>query len=223
MTRTRPRLMPAERTGLASRRAEGRTTSGRRASGRGHVRTWVRRDVARPPLRPVRARPKAGNAHLALAAAAELRQLGLADALSLVLLICDDDPQRYDRAAVRWLARYAAQDRAMRLVEAARARRSARWRRPAPPVAVLRLERWPRARGHEDEADRVAASAQGTDPSALAGGHIQKIRRVQRSSSVITRTDAPLDDRARRPEALAVRVGPRRERLLGSPGQEAGG
>jgi hypothetical protein len=61
---------------------------------------------------------KTGDAHLALAAAAELRHIGLADALSLVFLIRDDDPQRYDRAAVRWLARYAAQDRAMRLAEA---------------------------------------------------------------------------------------------------------
>jgi hypothetical protein len=35
---------------------------------------------------------KTGNAHLALAAAAELRHVDLADALSLVLLIRDDDP-----------------------------------------------------------------------------------------------------------------------------------
>jgi hypothetical protein len=55
---------------------------------------------------------KTGNAHLALAAAGELHHVDLADALSLVLLIRDDDPQRYDRAAVRWLARYAAHDRA---------------------------------------------------------------------------------------------------------------
>jgi hypothetical protein len=37
------------------------------------------------------------------------------------LLIRDDDPLKYEQAAVRWLARYAAQDRAMRLVEARRA------------------------------------------------------------------------------------------------------
>ena len=84
---------------------------------------------------------KTGNAHLALAAAAELRHVDLADALSLVLLIRDDDPQRYDRAAVRWLARYVEQ-----VDGAGRHDR----------VAVLRLERWLRARGYEDEADRVA-------------------------------------------------------------------
>jgi hypothetical protein len=39
---------------------------------------------------------KTGNAHLALAAAAELRNVDLADALSLVLLVREDDPLRYD-------------------------------------------------------------------------------------------------------------------------------
>jgi hypothetical protein len=55
----------------------------------------------------------------------------LADALSLVLLIRDDDPQGYDRAAVRWPARYAAQDRAVQLVEARELVEPARRRRAA--------------------------------------------------------------------------------------------
>jgi hypothetical protein len=49
---------------------------------------------------------KTGNAHLALAAAAELRHVDLADALSLVLLIRDDEPLLGERAARRWLSRY---------------------------------------------------------------------------------------------------------------------
>ncbi|HEY8857936.1 MAG TPA: hypothetical protein VIM27_00690, partial [Gaiellales bacterium] len=61
---------------------------------------------------------KTGNAHLALAAAAEVRHVDLAYALSLVLLIRDDDPLRYERAAVRWLSRYTAEDRELRLAEA---------------------------------------------------------------------------------------------------------
>jgi hypothetical protein len=98
------------------------------------------------------ARSKTGNAHLALAAAAELRQVDLADALSLVLLIREDDPLRHERAAVRWLARYAAHDRAMRLAEARELDGVGRH----DQVAVVRLERWLRARGYDDEADRVA-------------------------------------------------------------------
>src|SRR5438045_2671821 len=54
---------------------------------------------------------KSGNAHVALAAAAELRQVGLADALSLLFVIREDKPVLYDKAAVRWFAKYAAEDR----------------------------------------------------------------------------------------------------------------
>ena len=43
---------------------------------------------------------------LALAAAADLRQLSLVDALRLVLVLEADDPDRYARAAARWLGRY---------------------------------------------------------------------------------------------------------------------
>jgi hypothetical protein len=53
-----------------------------------------------------------------LAAAAELRHVDLADALSLVLLIRDDAPPRHEHAAVRWLSRYATLDCQLRLGEA---------------------------------------------------------------------------------------------------------
>jgi hypothetical protein len=75
---------------------------------------------------------------------------------SLCLLIRDDDPLRYERAAVRWLARYAAQDRAMRLAEARELvdlLDRVGWH---DKVASLRLERWLRTRGYGDEAERVA-------------------------------------------------------------------
>lgn len=99
---------------------------------------------------------KTGNAHLALAAAAELRHVELADALSLVLLIRDDDPLRFERAAVRWLARYAAQDRAMRFAEARELVDLLDGVGRHDHVATLRLGRWLRARGHGEAADRVA-------------------------------------------------------------------
>ena len=46
------------------------------------------------------------NATIALAAAAELDYVGLSDALELVLLLLDTEPNRYSRAALRWHARY---------------------------------------------------------------------------------------------------------------------
>jgi hypothetical protein len=61
---------------------------------------------------------KTGNVFLAMNAARELRHVDLADALSLLLLLSDDDPVRFDQAAVRWLARYYAEDRRLRIRDA---------------------------------------------------------------------------------------------------------
>ena len=46
-----------------------------------------------------------GNLAQVRAAAAELPQVGLDDALAVVLLMDAHDDERYERAAVRWLAR----------------------------------------------------------------------------------------------------------------------
>jgi hypothetical protein len=99
---------------------------------------------------------RSGNAHLALSAAAELRHVDLADALSLVLLIRDGDPLRYERAAVRWLSRYAAGDRELRFAEARELVDLLDGVGRHDQVAQLRLERFLRARGYGEEADRVA-------------------------------------------------------------------
>jgi hypothetical protein len=99
---------------------------------------------------------KTGNAHLALAAAAEVRQVGLADALSLLLLIREDKPVLYDKAAVRWFAKYGADDRYLLLRDARELVDLLDGIGRHDQVAVVRLERWLRARGYDDEADRVA-------------------------------------------------------------------
>lgn len=48
-----------------------------------------------------------GNLNLIRAAAAELPRVNLADALEVCLLLRDHDPSRFERAAVRWLGRFA--------------------------------------------------------------------------------------------------------------------
>ena len=48
-----------------------------------------------------------GNELLVLAAARELPRIALDDALRICLLLRDGDPDRYERAAVRWLGRFA--------------------------------------------------------------------------------------------------------------------
>ena len=46
------------------------------------------------------------NVALALAAASELRNVSLSDALELCLLLCEREPRRFERAALRWHGRF---------------------------------------------------------------------------------------------------------------------
>lgn len=52
-----------------------------------------------------------GNANLVIAAALELPQIALDDALRICLVFRDGDPERYERAAVSWLGRFALEAR----------------------------------------------------------------------------------------------------------------
>jgi len=54
---------------------------------------------------------KTGNEHLVLTAARELPQIALDDALCICLVLRDGEPDRYERAAVRWLGRFALEAR----------------------------------------------------------------------------------------------------------------
>lgn len=52
-----------------------------------------------------------GNEELVLRAARELPQIALDDALRICLVLRGGDPLRYERAAVRWLGRFALEAR----------------------------------------------------------------------------------------------------------------
>jgi hypothetical protein len=58
-----------------------------------------------------------GNEILVLDAARELPQIALEDALRICLVLRDGDPSRYDRAAVRWLGRFALEARAATIAD----------------------------------------------------------------------------------------------------------
>jgi hypothetical protein len=58
-----------------------------------------------------------GNLQLVRAAAGELPTIRLGDALHVCLLIRDRDPERYERAALRWVARFAMEAQAATLVD----------------------------------------------------------------------------------------------------------
>lgn len=61
-----------------------------------------------------------GNELLVIAAAKELPQVALDDALRVVLVFRDGDSNRYERAAVRWLGRFSLEARGVS-IEAIRA------------------------------------------------------------------------------------------------------
>jgi hypothetical protein len=50
-----------------------------------------------------------GNLNLIRAAAAELPRVDLGDALAVCMAIREAEPERFERAALRWLARYAVE------------------------------------------------------------------------------------------------------------------
>jgi hypothetical protein len=56
---------------------------------------------------------------MAVAAAKDLPQLGLADALELTILVARKDPRRLPRVAARWLLRYLEEDPHATIDEAA--------------------------------------------------------------------------------------------------------
>jgi hypothetical protein len=52
---------------------------------------------------------RTGNLTLIRAAAAELPHVRLDDALTVCMAIRDAEPERFERAALRWIARYAVE------------------------------------------------------------------------------------------------------------------
>jgi hypothetical protein len=52
-----------------------------------------------------------GNEVLILSAARQLPRVALSDALRICLVLHDGDPDRYERAAVRWVGRFALEAR----------------------------------------------------------------------------------------------------------------
>jgi hypothetical protein len=62
---------------------------------------------------------RSGNVLAAVAAAKDLPQVSLGDALELTILIARKDPRRHPRTAARWLLRLLEEDPALTIEEAA--------------------------------------------------------------------------------------------------------
>ena len=77
-----------------------------------------------------------GNLNLIRAAAAELPRVGLADALEVCLLMRDHDRRGFERAAVRWLGRFALEARGVTIEALERAAAALRSMPQRPDVAM---------------------------------------------------------------------------------------
>jgi hypothetical protein len=75
------------------------------------MRTYVRMTSDGNPYARFRRALETGNEALVTAAARELPQVALDDALRICLVLRGGDPGRYERAAVRWLGRFALEAR----------------------------------------------------------------------------------------------------------------
>jgi hypothetical protein len=80
-----------------------------------------------------------GNLAIIRAAAAELPAIRLDDALQVCVLLRDREPERYERAAVRWIGRYCVERTQATLddVEHARAAFSIMRRDPERALEIL--------------------------------------------------------------------------------------
>ena len=75
------------------------------------LRTYVRMSKQGTPYGRFLRALDSGNEVLILSAARELPRVALNDALRICLVLRDGDPDRYERAAVRWLGRFALEAR----------------------------------------------------------------------------------------------------------------
>jgi hypothetical protein len=75
------------------------------------MRTCVRMTSQGSPHARFKRALASGNPTLVVAAAAELGRLSLGDALAVTLVFLPQDPARYERACVRWHARWCLEAR----------------------------------------------------------------------------------------------------------------
>lgn len=79
------------------------------------MRTYVRVTSDGNPYARFRRALDTGNEALVVAAALELPRVALDDALRICLVLRGGDRRRYERAAVRWLGRFALEGREVRI------------------------------------------------------------------------------------------------------------
>jgi hypothetical protein len=105
------------------------------------MRTYVRMTSQGSAYGRFRRALQQGNLQLVRASAGELPTIRLDDALRVCLLIRDRDPQRYERAALRWVARFAVEAQAATLGDVQAAARALAQLPSEPDDAMGQLQR----------------------------------------------------------------------------------
>src|SRR5215212_8043768 len=100
------------------------------------MRTSVRMGDAGSPYSRFQRALATGNLNVIRAAAAELPRVDLGDALAVCVAIREAEPERFERAALRWLARFCA-ERPDATVADVRAAATAFEHMPRDPAASL--------------------------------------------------------------------------------------
>lgn len=83
---------------------------------------------------------QSGNLTLVRTAAAELPNVSLDDALHVCVLLRDREPERYERAAVRWIARFCVERREVSIEDVDQASQAFALMREDPERALLALQ-----------------------------------------------------------------------------------
>lgn len=100
---------------------------------------FVPRDQHRVPRPRVLAALDRGDLGFIRAHAAKLAPISLPDALRICLMVRDQDPERYEAAAVRWLGRFALEAPAVTLEEVRAAAQALDQLREQPQAAMEHL------------------------------------------------------------------------------------
>src|SRR3954451_17030833 len=104
------------------------------------MRTYVR-DKSRVAYSRFQRALKTGNLSIIRSAGAELPQVDLGDALAVCVAICEAEPHRFERAALRWLARFCVERRDATLADVTAAAWASEHMAERPTAALDTLRR----------------------------------------------------------------------------------
>ena len=134
---------------------------------------------------------KMANLSIIRSAAAELPQVGLGDALAVCVAIRDAEPHRFERAALRWLARFCVERRDATLADVTAAAWAFEHMAERPTAALhtlLRVAAGLPAKEQANQPQRTSAQKQRSKKAAVQSLGAQSTRPAPTPSSQVARS-----------------------------------